>query len=170
MTTCRATLPLWMLLAAIGGCASDAAGAPDDDDPSESCEPIGGSSIPPGAPLDGISYQVTGGFTGTGDGTSLEIAPDGAVTRTTREGGTERGQLGAATLDRLTRAARAAQLPTLCKEYPCPGCGDDYIHDVSVRFEGNTYRVRASTMAPPLPDRLQAVIDAVQDIVEQPLL
>lgn len=123
----------------------------------------------PGTPLGGIDYRVTGGFSGQGDGTSLQITSDGAVTRHTTKGGTERGQLDATTLDHLASTARAAQLPTLCTMYPCAGCGDDYVHDVSIRFDGSTYKVQASGLAQPLPDRLQAVITALQQIVGRPL-
>ena len=42
-----------------------------------------------GATLDGVDYEITGGPTGEGNGTSLHMAQDGWVTLHTKELGTE---------------------------------------------------------------------------------
>jgi hypothetical protein len=177
MTTQRVILLLGIriatigaIIAAISGCSSDReGGGVPADAPDSACELVGGSTVSSGATFDGIDYRVTGGFTGQGDGTSLQIARDGAFTRRTKQGDTNQGQLDATALGDLVDMARAAQLPTLCARYPCSGCGDDFVYDVSVRFAGSTYRVEVSSFAPPVPARLQAVIEALQDIVAAPL-
>ena len=125
--------------------------------------------MPDDATVGRIGYRVTGGLSGGGDRTSLQIAPDGTLTRTTSQGGTEQGRLDQATLDDLARKARAAQFPTLCSLYPCPHCGDEYADEVSVQIDGISYTVQASTLAPPLPDRLQSLIEMLQSIVTRPL-
>jgi hypothetical protein len=168
MTAWRTILPLGLLiagLAGLGACDSDAPPGPDE----VPCEPIGGGPVTEGSRFERIDYNVTGGFTGDGDGSSLQLAPDGTVTRTTRLGGTEQGRLDAATFDDLVRTARAAQLPTLCPLYDCDGCADVYVREVSVQFDGTTYRVQASDLAPSLPAGLDALLGTIQDVVEQPL-
>lgn len=168
MVALRVVVPLGLLLGTVGGCA----GGRDGDaggNPGSACEPLGGGPVADTAVIGDLAYRVTGGFSGDGDGTSLQIKPDGTLTRTTAQRGTEQGQLDQATLDGLAGTARAAQFPTLCAIYPCSDCGDEYTHDVSVQIDGTTYRVQASVLAPPLPDRLQALIEALQVIVARPL-
>jgi hypothetical protein len=149
------------LSGAVSGCANDGGGQGD------TCERIGGS-VTDGATIGGIDYRVIGGFGGQGEGTSLQIAPEGTFTRQTRARGLEQGRLDRTALDDLVGKARAAQFPTLCQIYPCADCADDYVHDVSVEFDRNTYTVKASMLATP-PGRLAAMIEALQAIVDRPL-
>ena len=163
---------LGLLLGAVGGCGGGRGGGSDgnqDSPPGAACEPLDGGVVPDGATIGQIAYRVIGGFSAGGDGTSLQIKPDGTLTRTTSQRGTEHGQLDPATLDDLVGKARAAQLPTLCLMYSCAGCGDAYSYDVSVQIDGVTHSVQASMLASPLPDRLQAVLEALQAIVMRPL-
>lgn len=175
MVTLRMVAPLGLLIGVVGGCGSGRGGGSDrgDDNQNSSpwlaCEPLDGGLVPDGATIGEIGYQVVGGLSGGGDGTSLQIKPDGTLTRTTTQRGTEHGQLDPATLDDLVGKARAAQLPTLCAIYSCASCGDEYSYDVSVQIDGITHTVQASMLATPLPDPLQAIIEALQAIVMRPL-
>lgn len=163
MATLPRVAPLWLIIGLVGGCSSGGGGGGEDS----TCAPIGGPATD-GAMIGRIDYQVLGGFSGGGDGTSLQIQPDGSLTRHTVQRGTEQGQLDQATLDNLVRTIRAAQFPTLCAMYPCAHCADEYVYHVSVQFNGNALTTAASEFAAP-PDRLQAVIDALQQIVDRPL-
>jgi hypothetical protein len=120
------------------------------------------------ATFDGIDYQVTGGLSGRGDGTSLHIQPGGAVTRQTLKRGLEHGQIDHITVDDLVNKVRSAQLPALCAMYQCIGCADDFVDEVSVHLDGITLTARASQLGDP-PDGLQHLIDALRDLVDRPL-
>lgn len=157
----RTLLCIGCLVGTAAGC-SDGGGDPQEG----ACEPTGGV-VAPGAQVGGIDYEVSGGLSGEGDGTSLQIAPDGAFTRHTMQRGTEQGRLDQATLDDLTGRARAAQFPTLCAIYGS-AAADELFHDVSVQFDASTYTVMVSQFATP-PDRLQGLIEALQAIVDRPL-
>lgn len=130
--------------------------------PQAACE-LGGLRIT-GAPFGGIDYRVVGGFSGDGDGTMLQILPDGSFTRCTRQRGMEQGQLDPAALGDVIGTARDAQFPTLSMMYPCSDCGDDFIDQVSVQFDGSVLTTLVSEFGDP-PARLQALIDALRQIV-----
>jgi hypothetical protein len=134
--------------------------------PGPTCTLIGGPSTL-GATLDAFQYEVTGGPTGVGDGTSLQMAQDGSVTWHTRDRGTVQGWLDSLTLYGLFRRATSAELPTLCAVYSCDGCGDDYVHNLTVWLSDVPYTVRASFRAVP-PERLGALIDWVENIAARP--
>ncbi|HEY0478773.1 MAG TPA: hypothetical protein VGD37_14745 [Kofleriaceae bacterium] len=142
MTAQRAALRISML-AALGACTS-------------------------GGAIDDIDYRVTGGLDGDGDGTALHVARDGAFTRQTRRGVTDRGTLDPATFGELLDKVRAAEFPELGPSYPCGACGDDYIHDLTVQIDGTAHQVMASAQAT-LPDRLAAVVEALRTIIEPPV-
>ena len=125
---------------------------------------VGGCATHTDGPID---YEVTGGFTGTGDGTVLHIELDGTTVRSRPSGGTETVTLDAVTLGDLRRKIGEAQFPSLAPIYHCQ-CADDYVHNVSVDLDGTTYAVSADTMAP-IPDRLKSVIDALKHIYSLPL-
>jgi hypothetical protein len=113
-----------------------------------------------------INFEVTGGFTGTGDGTpALRIEPDGTATRTSA-GRTQTTRLDLATLHDLQAKIDAAQFPMLEPAYM--GCADCYVYEVSVQLDGTMHRVAVDTDAHP-PAALQAVIDALKDIEQLPL-
>jgi hypothetical protein len=172
MIVLRMIALLGLLLGVVGGCGGGRGGGSDgsqDSAPGAVCDPLDGGLVPDGATIGQITYRVIGGIIGGGDGTSLQIKPDGTLTRTTSQRGTEHGQLDPATLDDLVGKARAAQLPTLCLMYSCAGCGDMYSYEVSVQIDGITHTVQASMLADPLPDRLKAIIEALQAIVMRPL-
>ncbi len=141
-------------------------GCSGEGDPHAACE-LGGL-MNTSAPFGGIDYRVVGGFTGNGDGTMLQILPDGSFTRCTRQRGMEQGQLDPAALGGVIGKARDAQFPTLSMMYPCSSCGDDFIYQVSVQFDGSALTSRVSQYGDP-PARLQALIDALQQIVGRPL-
>ena len=69
---------------------------------------------------------------------------------------------------RIAVRPRAAQFPTLCALYECSGCGDDYVHNVSVQLDRIPYTVQVSELASP-PARLQALLDALKLIIDRPL-
>ncbi len=151
------------------GCAGPGARPRDGSGggaPQAACE-LGGLTIT-SAPFGGIDYRVVGGFSGDGDGTMLQILPDGSFTRCTREHGMEQGQFDPAALDDVIGKARDAQFPTLAPLYRCSQCGDEYIYRVSVQFDGSVLTTLVSEYGDP-PDRLQALIDALQQIVGRPL-
>ena len=147
-------------------CSSNPADARPGD-PHGPCDPVGGPATDQAA-FGGIDYQVIGGFTGDGDGTSVHIRPDGSVTRQTVKRGLEQGKLDQATLDDVIAKARAARFPELCTMYACEHCGDDFVFQVAVQFDGNVLTARASEFGDP-PDRMQALIDALKAIVDRPL-
>lgn len=160
MTGRRILATLATVIGTLGGCSSDA-------NPQGTCDLVGGPETDR-ATVGAIDYQVIGGFTGQGDGTSLHIQPDGSVTRQTRTHGAEQGQLDQAALGDLVAKVRSAQFPTLCTVYSCAGCGDNYVDQVSVQFGGDVLTVKASQLGDP-PDRLREVIGTLQQIVSGPL-
>jgi hypothetical protein len=188
MTSTQTSILLVLVAGALGGCVSGAHGGdPDLDsgpdpasrrpprpapapapapDPGSPCTLIGGPSTL-GATLDGVDYEVTGGPTGNGDGTSLHMAQDGSVTLHTSERGTEHGWLDGLTLYGLFHRVTNAQLPTLCTMYSCADCGADRIHNLTVWLNNFPYTVRASFAAVP-PTRLTSLIDWVQEITTHP--
>lgn len=142
-------------------------GCAGEGDPREACK-LGGGLMITGAPFGGLDYQILGGLSGDGDGTKLQILPDGAFARCTYQRGMEQGQLDRTALDDVMAKARDAQFPTLSVTYPCSGCVDDFVYQVSVQFDGSVLSSRASELGNP-PDRLRALIDALQQIVDRPL-
>jgi hypothetical protein len=136
-------------------------------DPAPACTLIGGPSTL-ASTLDAFHYEVTGGPTGDGDGTMLHMAEDGSVTLHTAARGTEQGHLDSLTLYGLFRRAINAELPTLCTMYSCTGCGNDYVHNLTLWLSDVPYTVRASFGATP-PARLSALLDWVRGITTRPL-
>jgi hypothetical protein len=193
MMTSRLNILLVLVTGALTGCVTDALGDDPDSDldldpgadpegrrrprpdprpapdptPSPGCTLVGGPSTL-GATLDAFEYEVTGGPTGTGDGTFLRMAPDGTVTLRTSARGTEQGWLDGLTQYGIFRKATSAQLPTLCATYSCTGCASDYIHNVTILFNGVPYTVRSGFGASP-PERLVTLINAMHDITTRPL-
>jgi hypothetical protein len=164
------------VLAAFGmsgfcSCASDGhggGGGGGTGDPPH-CTPSGTGTVSSGT-IGGFSYEVVGGFTGQGDGTSLQITSTGLVTRHTRERGTETGFLDTTTFNDLVAETEAAQFPTLCAMYECTnGCNDEYLHKLSVQLDGAPYTVQSSYFATP-PDRLAAVIEDLKAIATTAIL
>ena len=149
----------WLVLGVIG-----CSGAGDPHDP---CDPIGGPSVER-ARFGGIDYRVTGGLSGDGNGTSLHIEANGAVTRETLEHGTEQGRIDQATVDALVSKVRSAQFATLCSMYQCSGCADDFVDEVSVHLDDVTVTARASQLGDP-PAGLQDLITALRQVIEGPL-
>jgi hypothetical protein len=127
----------------------------------------GGCSSSSGMVDGPIDFSVSGGFTGGGDGTALHIELDGTATRSTESGGSQTATLDAATLDDLDRKIVDAQFPSLAPVYSC-NCADSFIYNVSVQLDGSTHTIAADSLAA-LPDRLDAVIDTLQDIYQRPL-
>lgn len=118
--------------------------------------------------LEEVDYRVTGGFDGTGDGTSLHVTSDGTATKTTSAGGTVTEQLDAATFSDLKSKISAAQFPTLEPRYPCAGgCSDHYVYEISVELDDRTYEVKVDEFGAEPPAGLQALITTLQQIAEQ---
>jgi hypothetical protein len=90
------------------------------------------------------------------------------MTRHTAEGGTEQWLLDGLTHYGLYRKVITADLPRLCKVYSCDGCAGDYVHKLTVYLDGAPYTVQASFRAT-VPDRLAALIAAVQSLTTRPL-
>lgn len=115
-----------------------------------------------------IHYQVTGGLSGAGDGTSMKIEPGGAVTRQTRARGDEQGQLPRTMLDDIVRKIQDADLPTLETTYGC-SCADDLIDELVVQIDGTDRIVDVSKSSDSAPDELKTAIAAVRAAVDAPL-
>lgn len=115
-----------------------------------------------------IHYQVTGGFSGTGDGTSMQIEPGGAVTRQTRAHGQEQGQLPRAMLDDIVSKIKDADLPALETTYGC-SCADDLVDELVVQIDGTGRTVAVSKSADSAPEELVTALDAVRAAVDAPL-
>ena len=71
---------------------------------------------------------------------------------------------GAASVDHLDVADADSWLAPI---YRCSHCGDEYIYRVSVQFDGSVLTTLVSECGDP-PDGLQALIDALQQIVGRP--
>jgi hypothetical protein len=171
MMATRTLVVLVLVLAGASGCASDGRGGDgpgsDPGTPNPTCQPIGGFTTG----IDSVGrfdYRVTGGLSGGGDGTSLQIDSSGVFTRHTLQRGTETGRLDPATLQDLTDKARAVQFPSPCIMYGCGGCGDTYVHNVSVQLDAIPYTVQVDELASP-PPPVQALLDALKAIVVRPL-
>jgi hypothetical protein len=154
------------IAAALGLAVGVISGCSNEGNPHGPCDLLGGPSTAT-ATFGGIDYKVVGGFSGRGDGTSLQIQRDGSVMRETQPRGAEQGQLDQVTLDNLIADARSAEFPTLCAVYPWDGA-DDFVDEVTVHFDDSVFVVRASQFGDP-PDRLQALIDTLRQIVDRPL-
>ena len=118
-----------------------------------------------GQQVDGpIDYQVTGGFTGQGDGTSaLHIELDGTMTRTPAGHAPRITKLDRATLGELRRAIDQANLPDHSEYVEC--C-DRYTHGVSVEIGGERHTVAVSDgVAAPRP--VQHVIDLLHALAAE---
>ena len=96
-----------------------------------------GCSSQPGELVD---YQVTGGLTGHGDGSSLTLDTRGVGTRTTTSGAIP-VQLDPAALSDLNAKIRDAQFATLQPTYGCNGCTDGFVYDIAVQSGGRHYEV-----------------------------
>jgi len=123
------------------------------------------SSGPPSTGV--LDYQSSGGLSGNGDGSELHVTADRTARRVTRQGGSQTATLDAATFNDLRARIEAAQFTTLEPMYSC-SCADDFVDVVSVQLSDTTYAVSADTSAD-VPDRLQALIDKVRDVIQQPL-
>lgn len=154
------------LLGALG-CSGGAGGLHDAGSPHGPCDVAGGPSTA-SATFGGLDYAVVGGLTGQGDGTTLHIAADGAFGRHTTLRGDEQGMLDPGALQDLVARARAAEFPTLCLVYAAPAVGDDLVAQLSVHFDSSTLTVRVSEFGDP-PDRLQALLDALHQILDRPV-
>src|SRR5678815_1025042 len=120
MMASRASILLVLVAGALGGCVADGhIGIDVDPDvgsgpstdlnrrpspdpgpgpgPGNVCSQIGGPATA-AAILGAVDYEVTGGPTGSGNGTWLQIAEVGSMTRHTAERGTEQGLLDGLTL------------------------------------------------------------------------
>ena len=115
-----------------------------------------------------IHYQVTGGLSGTGDGTSMQIEPGGAVTRQTRAHGQEQGQLPRALLDDIVSKIKDADLPSLEMTYGC-SCADDLVDELVVQIDGTGRTVAVSKSSDSAPAELLTALDAVRAAVDAPL-
>ena len=188
MMASRVSILLVLVAGAVGGCVADGRiGIDVDPDPGSATavdrrpSPNPGPSPGPGdmcslvggpataaAILGAVDYEVTGGPTGSGNGTSLQISEIGWMTRHTAERGTEDGLLDGLTLYGLDLKVINAQLPSLCSTYSCAGCAGDYVHKLTVYLDDAPYTVQVDFRASP-PERLVALINAVQDITVRPL-
>ena len=104
-----------------------------------------------------VDYRVTGGLTGNGDGTSLQLNTDGVGTRTSKAGGTVPVTLDATALADLNRKITAAQFATLQPSYGCNGCGDQFVYQVAVQLDGARHEVSVDS-GEAVPDGLQALL------------
>jgi hypothetical protein len=88
-----------------------------------------------------VDYQVSGGFSGSGDGTSLTLDTRGVGSRVTAHSGTVPVQLDPAALADLHAKIRDAQFATLQSTYGCHGCADQLVYDIAVQADGHHYEV-----------------------------
>jgi hypothetical protein len=104
-----------------------------------------------------VDYRVTGGVTGGGDGTSLQLNTDGVGTRTSKAGGTTTVTLDATALADLNGKITAAQFATLQPSYGCHGCADQLVYRVAVQLDGRRYEVTVDA-GETVPDGLHALL------------
>jgi len=115
-----------------------------------------------------VDYSVTGGFDGNGNGTSLHVTSDGRATRTSRAGGTQTVQLDATTVADLNQKIANAQFPSLQPVYGCPSCADEYVYEVTVEVNGDTYVARVDQSASTVPENLQTLLTTLGQIAAPP--
>ena len=139
----RTLVPLCVALGAAAGCSSS------------SSDPL-------------VDYKVTGGFSADGNGTSLHVTSAGMATRTSRAGGTQTVQLDATTLADLNQKIADAQFPGLQPTYGCPSCADEYVYEVTVQVDGNTYAAKVDQFASPVPEGLQTLLTTLGQIAAPP--
>jgi hypothetical protein len=109
-----------------------------------------------------IDFQVTGGFTGHGDGTpALHIELDGTATRAFPDGGHDTAVLDPGTVADLRQKIRQADFDSLEPAYG--GCCDDFVYSVSVVLDSAPRTVNANKHAD-MPATLRTVIDTLDDI------
>lgn len=115
-----------------------------------------------------VDDSVTGGFTGNSGGSSLHVTPDGVATRTSREG-TQSLQLDSFTLTGLKQKIADAQFPSLAPEYPCPGCADELLYEVTVQLDGHSYSTRVEGLDHTVyPESLKTLLTTLDEIAVPP--
>jgi hypothetical protein len=109
-----------------------------------------------------VDYQVTGGFAGNGDGTSLVLDTSGIGTRTTTSGATP-VHLEPAQLADLNAKIRDARFATLQPTYGCNGCTDGFVYDIAVQSSGRHYEVSFDESSA-YPDGLRALLATLKQL------
>lgn len=130
---------------------------------------VGGAAACTSHAVDGpIDFEVSGGFTGGGDGTpALHIEPDGTATRDPGTAARKTAVLDRATMADLRAKIDDAELPILAPMYSC-GCADDFVYSVTAQLDGSSHTVTADKSAE-IPAELQTVIDTLKDITARPI-
>lgn len=116
-----------------------------------------------------VDYSVTGGLDGTGNGNSLHVTFAGMATRTSRAGGTQTVPLDAITFADLKQEIADAQFPNLQPVYECPGCGDEYVYQVTVQVDGTPYAARVEGLEEAVyPESLKTLLTTLDQIAAPP--
>jgi hypothetical protein len=139
MMNLRLVLFMAAMLGAVGGCTDGGVGA--------------------------IDYKLQGGFVGLQ--LNVHIDPSGEMTRVNeRNGSSTTSTLDPTELADLHAKVDQARFPTLEPVYNC-SCADDFVHTITVRIDGGTYTVVASSLAE-YPERLDPLIDMLSSMTQPP--
>jgi len=117
-----------------------------------------------------VDYSVTGGgLDGTGTGDTLHVTSSGRATRTSRLNGTRTLQLDAFNLSDLKQKIADARFPSLQPAYPCSGCADEYLYEVTVQVDGSTYATRVEGLETAVyPESLKTLLTTLDEIAVPP--
>jgi hypothetical protein len=110
-----------------------------------------------------VDYQVTGGLSGNGDGTSLTLDTSGVGTRTTVHGDAVPVRLDPAALAALNTEIRDAQFAKLQPSYGCNGCNDQFVYEIAVQSSGRHYEVSVDEGSTH-PDGLRALLTTLKQL------
>lgn len=114
-----------------------------------------------------VDYSVTGGF--ANGSTSLHVTSDGMATRTSPLDGTRTVQLDAFNLTDLKQKIADARFPSLQPAYPCSGCADEYLYEVTVQVDGSTYATRVEGLETAVyPESLKTLLLLLEQIAAPP--
>jgi hypothetical protein len=114
-----------------------------------------------------VDYSVSGGF--ANGNSSLHVTSDGMATRTSRLDGTQTVQLDASNLADLKQKIADARFPSLEPAYPCQGCADEYLYEVTVQVDGHTYATQVEGLETAVyPESLKTLLLLLDRIAVPP--
>ena len=114
-----------------------------------------------------VDYSVSGGF--ASGSTTLHVTTDGVATRTSALDGTHTLKLDAFNFADLKQKIDDAQFPGLQPAYPCAGCADEFVYEVTVQLDGHTYATKVEGLDIAVyPASLKTLLNTLDTIAAPP--